>query len=61
MEQNEYFFPCPYCGTRISMLLDLSVERQTFVEDCENCCRPIEVSYAVEEGAPVEIETHRTG
>lgn len=31
------------------MLLDLSVRRQAYIEDCEVCCRPIEVSYAVED------------
>jgi transcription elongation factor Elf1 len=43
----ERFFKCPYCGERISMVLDTSVDEQTYVEDCEVCCRPIEVSYAV--------------
>jgi transcription elongation factor Elf1 len=43
----ERFFKCPYCGERISMVLDVSVDNQTYVEDCEVCCRPIEVSYAV--------------
>jgi Cysteine-rich CPXCG len=31
------------------MVLDLSVRRQTYVEDCEVCCNPIEISYAVED------------
>ena len=26
------------------MLLDTSVHRQTYVEDCEVCCNPIEVT-----------------
>lgn len=30
------------------MVLDLSVNRQTYVEDCEVCCHPIEISYTVE-------------
>ena len=38
------------------MLLDLSVERQAFVEDCEVCCHAIQIRYAVEEGALVEFE-----
>jgi hypothetical protein len=29
------------------MVLDLSVRRQTYVEDCEVCCNPIEISYTV--------------
>jgi transcription elongation factor Elf1 len=47
----EHFFTCPYCGEQISMVLDLSVRRQAYVEDCEVCCNPIEVSYTVEDEA----------
>jgi transcription elongation factor Elf1 len=46
----EHAFACPYCGETISMVLDLSVPAQSYVEDCEVCCRPIEVSYAAEAG-----------
>jgi transcription elongation factor Elf1 len=45
----EHFFSCPYCGEQISMVLDLSVPSQTYVEDCEVCCNPIEISYQVED------------
>jgi hypothetical protein len=33
------------------MVLDLSVRRQTYVEDCEVCCKPIEISYSVQDDA----------
>jgi transcription elongation factor Elf1 len=49
MDSIEHYFVCPYCGEEISMVLDLSVRRQTYVEDCEVCCNPIEVSYRVED------------
>ena len=29
------------------MVLDLSVPKQTYVEDCEVCCNSIEISYTV--------------
>jgi transcription elongation factor Elf1 len=45
----EHAFNCPYCGEEISMVLDLSVHRQAYVEDCEVCCRPIEISYSVQD------------
>ena len=45
----EHQFNCPYCGEEISMLLDLSVSRQTYIEDCEVCCKPIEISFTVED------------
>ena len=40
----EHFFQCPYCWEEISMLLDPSVIEQTYVEDCEVCCNPIEIT-----------------
>jgi len=39
----EHIFQCPYCWEEISMLLDPSVSSQTYIEDCEVCCNPIEV------------------
>ncbi len=45
---EEYFFTCPYCAQHISMLFDLSVTSQTYIEDCEVCCNPIEVYYRVD-------------
>jgi transcription elongation factor Elf1 len=51
----EHPFTCPYCGEEISMVLDLSVRRQTYVEDCEVCCNPIEISYNVEDDTLAEF------
>ena len=36
---------CPFCGAPITLLLDPSVPAQRYVEDCEVCCRPLEVAY----------------
>ena len=38
----EHFFQCPYCWEEVSMLLDPS-QNQTYIEDCEVCCNPIEI------------------
>jgi len=51
---EEYYFACPYCWQQISMLLDCSVGGQTYIEDCEVCCRPIEISYTASGG---EVES----
>ncbi len=46
MHEVEKFFKCPYCFERISMILDASIEGpQSYVEDCEVCCNPIQVTY----------------
>lgn len=42
---EEQFFTCPYCWQTISVLLDLSVREQTYIEDCEVCCRPVQIHY----------------
>jgi len=41
---QEHFFTCPYCWEDVSMLLDSSRSEQTYIEDCEVCCNPIEVT-----------------
>jgi transcription elongation factor Elf1 len=46
----EYEFSCPYCGQEISMVLDSSAGRQIYIEDCEVCCRAIEIRFSVEDG-----------
>ena len=38
------------------MLLDLTVEAQDYVEDCEVCCNPISLRFRVQEGEVVSFE-----
>jgi transcription elongation factor Elf1 len=49
-------FSCPHCGERISAVLDLSATHQSYVEDCEVCCRPIRIRFTAEEGRVVFFE-----
>ena len=44
---TEYFFTCPHCWDKISMLLDSSISDQNYIEDCETCCNPIEIRYTI--------------
>ena len=44
----EHFFQCPYCWENISMLLDTSLPQTSYVEDCEVCCRPIQLTTTFE-------------
>jgi hypothetical protein len=52
----EYYFTCPYCWQEISMVLDASEPHQTYVEDCEVCCKPIEVEYTLQDDSVSEFE-----
>ena len=60
MEQYEQFFICPHSGESISVLLDLSELSQEYIEDCEVCCRPIEIKYEVGENGEVVFEEGRS-
>ncbi|WP_369997648.1 CPXCG motif-containing cysteine-rich protein [Winogradskyella sp.] len=44
---KEHFFQCPYCWEQISMLIDTSQQHQNYIEDCEICCNPIQLSVTV--------------
>ena len=52
---------CPYCGETITLLLDLSVEEQSYIEDCSVCCQPLNVSYRVEDGELAEVSVEASG
>ena len=38
---------CPYCGESIEIVIDGSLEQQSYIEDCSVCCRPIELAVTV--------------
>ena len=56
LDEVEYFFACPHCWQQVSVVLDISVSGQTYIEDCEVCCHPIEVHYTVEDEAVCDFE-----
>jgi hypothetical protein len=35
---------CPYCGERFETAVDLSAGSFSYVEDCQVCCQPIELT-----------------
>jgi len=48
---EEMNIQCPYCLQAITVLLDTGVYEYTnLIDDCEVCCRPIEISYSVDKG-----------
>jgi len=40
---QEVAISCPYCGESITILVDRSAGEQSYFEDCEVCCRPIQL------------------
>ncbi len=53
---EELFYTCPYCFTEVSILADLSVDIQEYIEDCERCCNPIEFTLVANNQQLVNFE-----
>lgn len=51
-------FCCPYCGETISALIDTSVSHQTYIEDCEVCCRPINIDANINHAGELTIRAY---
>jgi len=51
---------CPWCGEAYGSMLDLTDASRSYIEDCQVCCRPIEVRLEVSErGALESVSTAR--
>ena len=44
---------CPYCGEPVELLIDTTLPRQQYVEDCEVCCRPMVVTVDATSEMPI--------
>lgn len=57
---EEIELTCPYCGETCTTLVDCSGGYQHYVEDCQVCCRPIELRvHLSEDGGLGAVETFR--
>jgi len=43
----EYYFDCPHCWENQLKMIDSTIEKQLFIEDCEVCCNPIEFNLSI--------------
>lgn len=39
---------CPYCGEWLELVVDASIDSQSYIEDCQVCCQPITVHCEVD-------------
>lgn len=47
---------CPYCGEQIEVVVDCSLGRQEYVEDCAVCCGPIVITVVSSHGGVISVE-----
>jgi transcription elongation factor Elf1 len=58
--QYERWITCPYCGEAIISVVDGSAGTQSYIEDCEVCCRPILLQAEIDsDGNLLDIITRR--
>jgi hypothetical protein len=51
---------CPYCGESLEILIDDSAGNQEYIEDCQVCCSPIEISIQLDSaGQILNIQSKR--
>ena len=52
---------CPFCGEPVYVLLDTSAGGQSYIEDCQVCCRPMQISYTCSEDGVDDVWVSRDG
>jgi len=56
MLEQDYDFDCPHCSGGNSVKLDVSGgSKQSFIQDCEVCCKPFQITVQFENGALIDF------
>jgi hypothetical protein len=51
---------CPWCGERLETRVDVTAGDGAYIEDCEVCCRPLELSVErAENGVLLSVAVRR--
>ncbi len=53
---DAHVIQCPCCGEQIEVLVDYSIRRQEYVEDCQVCCKPMRLSIKINDERGAEID-----
>ena len=46
---------CPFCGESVSVVVDISAGPQSYIEDCQVCCQPMQIEVEVDGDTLVSI------
>lgn len=50
---------CPFCAESMSILLDLSAGNQSYIEDCQICCQPMQIAFEVVDNRLAGLQVFR--
>ncbi|MBI3774381.1 MAG: CPXCG motif-containing cysteine-rich protein [Gammaproteobacteria bacterium] len=52
---DAHLIGCPYCGEQIEILIDVSAGDQDYIEDCQVCCKPINLSIHIDHEGDLSV------
>lgn len=56
---SERTISCPYCAESMTILIDLSAGGQSYVEDCQICCQPIQIEFDASDEELLNLRVER--
>lgn len=57
---NELTFYCPYCGEEnVTSVYPEDGSKQSLLQDCEVCCRPLEISFVFSGNEIISLNVDR--
>jgi hypothetical protein len=59
LEIMETLVACPACGEPTAITLDDESGRQTFIQDCDVCCRPMQIRARITDDGELELDAER--
>ena len=54
MEERRIY--CPYCNEPISILVNSEDVGDAYIEDCQVCCRPIEITLSLDDNHCIQVQ-----
>ncbi|MEC9375923.1 MAG: CPXCG motif-containing cysteine-rich protein [Pseudomonadota bacterium] len=55
MVLEESNITCPFCWQNLEITLDLSIDDQEYIEDCQVCCNPINIICSSKDGKLIKL------
>ena len=52
---TEQSIHCPSCGEPLTIVVDTSAGAQSYIEDCQVCCRPMNIEFTCVDGELDEL------
>ena len=50
---------CPFCNEAFDIFVDVSAGAQNYIEDCQVCCQPMQISFDVVDDELFSLQVDR--